>query len=78
MSKYFSDILPYIFIERKRERIIQALDYFKDRGHKVKIPKKQRNTRHPKMDEIVEFLKDEKYLKKLVNWHRLETFGKTI
>jgi len=76
--KLFPKILPYIVIERKRRRIIEALDYLAGKGFDIKIPEKQRDTRNPIIDKAVEFLKERNLFKKIQNWERLEVYGEGI
>lgn len=77
-QKLFPKILPYVIIERKRRRIIEALDYLTEKGLDVKIPEKQRTTRNPIMNKVVEFLRERGLLEKLQNWERLESYGENI
>jgi len=77
-SIFFPKILPYIIIERKRKRIIQALDYLSDKGFDIKVPEKQRNTRNPIMDNVVVFLREREWLTKLQNYEKLETYGEIL
>jgi len=78
LQEVFPRMLPFVFIEQKRERIIQALDYLQQKGIDTKIPESQRTTRNPVMDKIVEFLKERNLLAKLQNWEKLETYGKKL
>lgn len=72
-QKLAPKILPFVIIERKRERIIQVLDHLN-----IKIPKMQRTTRNSVMDEVVKFLKERNLLTRLQNWEKLETYGKDL
>ncbi|MAG20026.1 hypothetical protein CL618_01170 [archaeon] len=78
LSKLLPSILPTIVIERKRKKIIQLLDYLNDKGFGIKIDKKQRTTRNPIMDDVVRFLEENSWLKKLTNYERLETYGEIL
>lgn len=74
----FTKILPYVILERKRERIIKTLDYFRQKGFDIKVSEKQRTTRNPIMDKVVEFLRERNLLARLQNWEKLETYGKEL
>ncbi len=78
IKEIFPKILPYTIIENKRENIIRALDDLENKGYRIEIPDKQRNTRNPIMDNVVDFLKERGLLTKLQNWEKLECYGKVL